>query len=135
MSDRRDLPPGLAAVTGFLTPAFTEELPNGRHMHAMSSRTDFDRIETGYACANCLATFASFVELCPVCGVHRGELSGQQTPRDWDAYWLEHLNGGVTGRPNTSEDMLRRVAADSDIDQAKLSSLRQGSAWRKHRHG
>ena len=133
MSDRRDLPAGLAAVVGFLTPVYSQDLPNGRQMHAMGSRADFDKIETGYACGGCLAVFNTFVQVCPVCGVQRGELSNQQHPREWDDFYSEHLNGGVTGRANTPHDMLARVAADKDIDQAKLSSLRENSVWRKTR--
>lgn len=119
-------------IVGWHTPIFTE-LQGNRHVHALN-REAFDEVMAGYCCGECLARFNTYQQICPVCGLDREQSSRfDPQPEGWQDYWNEHLYGGVTGRPNTAEDMLRRVAADKDIDQAKLSSLRANSVWRKVR--
>lgn len=126
----------LKHIVGFLTPVYSEHLENGRTMHAFADRDDFQRIQDGYACGDCLSAFDTYMEVCPACGLARRDAARvDKTPEEWDQFHQEHLHGGVTGRANTADEAFRRVAADRDIDQAKLSSLRPNSAARKHRHG
>lgn len=119
-------------IVGFIDPVFTEELPNGRHMHALADRDDFKRIMEGYACGECLAKFDCYMEICPACGLSRADAAKvDKTPGEWDAFHQEHLHGGVTGAPNTFEQMMDAQRADVDVETVALSRLRPGSAKRR----
>lgn len=122
-------------VRGFLTPIYSELQPNGRHIHAFD-RPSYEKVMAGYACGECCAEFDTFMDFCPVCGLSREQSSKRDVmPEGWQDFYNEHLYGGVTGRANTPDEFLRTMAADKDVDQAKLSSLRSNSTWRKHKHG
>jgi hypothetical protein len=122
-------------VVGFLSPIYSAVQPNGRTVNGYS-REDFDRVMAGYACGDCNAAFATYQDVCPVCGLSR-EIGArpQDDPDNWNAFLEEHLNGSGKTRTRTPEEFLRDVSADPDVDQTTISSIRPGSAWRKHRKG
>jgi hypothetical protein len=122
-------------VVGFLTAIYSSPQPNGRTVHGLS-QADFDRVMSGYACGECLAMFDTYMDPCPVCGLSR-EIGGRvdEDPDQWQAFYDEHLNGTDKNTPRTSLEFLRDIQHDPDVEHAKLSQLRPGSAWRKHRKG
>ncbi len=94
---------------------------------------DYDRVMAGYACGDCCAVFDTHMgDFCPVCGLSR-EL-GQKPeadPDNWNAFLDEHLNGSGTTQTRTPQEFIRDVMGDQDIEQARLSQLRPGSAKRR----
>ena len=63
----------LQRVTGYLKPIYVDHMEDGRRVAALGQR-DYGRIQDGYACGECLATFNHREEFCPGCG-HRLDLS------------------------------------------------------------
>jgi hypothetical protein len=123
-------------VTGFLTPTYTRELPSGRHLHAFTSAEDVERIAQGFACGECCAKFSTFTETCPVCRISRADFGRiEDPPEEWQQFFDEHLGGCGKTQTRTSDEFIRDVGRDTDIDQVRLSSLKPGSASRKHRKG
>ena len=122
-------------VKGFLTAIYSSPQPNGRTVHGLS-QADFDRVMSGYACGECLATFDTYMDPCPVCGLSR-EIGAQPQadPDNWNAFFDEHLNGSGKTETRTAHEFLRDIQGDPDVEHANLSQLRPGSAWRKHRKG
>ena len=122
-------------VTGFLNPIYSARQPNGRHVHGLTP-DDYDRVMSGYACGECCACFNTYMDVCPVCGFNR-EIAAQTQadPDQWNAYLEEHLNGSGRTQTRTAAEFIRDVGGDPDIEQANLSSIRPGSAFRKHRKG
>lgn len=138
-----------SVVTGFLTPTYVAIDDYGRPLNAFSSPEDIKRIQAGYACGDCCATFASFQLKCPVCHLPLN-VTGQMTdaPADWQSHYDDHNYGGDAiptlgpgGRaaldepaptPRTIDEFIAAVQADSDIDQTSMKGLMPS---KKHRKG
>lgn len=125
-------------IKGFLTPAMVDILPGGRMLNAFSDPADVDRIEKGYACGNCCASFHTFQLNCPLCNLPTHVTKQrEETP----AMWQQHVDqrhadiptlgtgkrepvAAPVARPRTPDEFLRDIAKDKDIDQVPLSKLR-----------
>lgn len=116
-------------ITGFLTPVYSEEirLPDGsiRHNHGLT-RADFDRVMTGYACGECLATTDTYTETCPACGLARQDVANaQQTPELWQQAFNERNNDTTPyATPRSFDDFMADVLSDGDVERIQLSDLR-----------
>lgn len=112
-------------VIGFGTPVYSQDLPNGRTMHALNDPDLFQQINEGYACGQCLARFDTYMQVCPVCGLNREKAAEvQTTPDDWNAFYDEHLNGTGKTKTRTPDEFFTDLAADRDVDQTTISALK-----------
>ena len=120
-------------VTGFMTAYYSSLQENGRHVHALG-KDDFDRVMAGFGCGECLATFDTYMETCPVCGLSR-EIGArwQDDPDNWNAYHDEHLNGSGKTQTRDVHQFLDDLQKDKDVDHVELSRLRENSMWRRVR--
>lgn len=129
--------PDLSAVTGFLTPSMVDTMPDGSMLNAFDDPRDIKRIEAGYACGNCCATFAGFRLECPLCGMPTEVTrQRQETPEHWQQHVdTRHADIPTLGKgerepipqqlpqPRTPEEFLDALAKDKDIDHIPLSKL------------
>lgn len=60
-------PEGLKWVTGYMVPRYTDNMPDGRRVMELKA-SDLSRVEDGYGCGECLATFNRRFPDCPGCG-------------------------------------------------------------------
>jgi hypothetical protein len=120
-----EIPAGL--IKGFLIPEYTDERTG---MHTFSDPAAFDKVRLGYACANCLAEFATYMPVCPLCGNERDVHADlRETPAEIQAYWDEANGPGekTVARP-MHETIAEIVAGQADMEQIPLKKLRP-SRW------
>lgn len=133
-------------IKGFLSPLFYEE-GTGR---SGLGPVDFGKVRDGYACAQCLCEYTTYLVTCPVCGWQRDLARDLEAPPE---IWVDNLRehdriqreaqaerfdrhgnlvaGRAEGAPATFEDLMRRVNADPNIDQVPMSKLRPSRKGRK----
>lgn len=127
----------LAAIKGFLTPEMVGYDGRGRIINGFSNPDDVDRIQKGYACGVCAASFHTFQLVCPLCGTPT-EVGGQrqEAPTDWQQHVdTRHADIPTLGkgereplpqqqpRPRTPDEFLAALAKDQDVEQVPLSKL------------
>lgn len=124
---------GIPGVVGFFT---ADEVPmserkNGKWLNGFASTIAYDRVRAGYACGNCLAKFAIFMAVCPVCHARRDVAADLlPTPPEWQSYWDEHNYGTGDGKggatvTRTVDEALGSIASSPDVEQIPLSKLKK----------
>lgn len=125
-------------IRGFLTPAMVDILPGGRMLNAFTDRADVDRIEKGYACGNCCASFHTFQLNCPLCKLPTHVTKQRE---EVPAMWQQHVDqrhadiptlglgkrekvAEAPPRARTPTEFLADLAKDKDVDQIPLSKLK-----------
>lgn len=114
----------VAGITGFLTPLAQQADEQGRVVNIFGSKRDVDRIEAGYACGNCCATFDRFRLDCPLCRqpthVTRQRMDA---PAEIEAYYRDHTSGVDKNERRSAEEALFGISKDPEIEQIPLSKL------------
>lgn len=103
----------VSTVNGFIEPIFTGRAPNGQTLQGISPE-DARRIQQGYACGECLATFNTFTLVCPVCQRPTNVLD-VPPPQEWLDHLHERENGPVEhNQPRSFDEMMARRALEAD---------------------
>ncbi len=117
------------AVSGFLCPAMQVDNGRGGVMNVFTDIEDVRKVEAGYACGNCCATFYSFQLICPVCKQHMEVTSGRQdAPQDLRDYVKGRGPEGQYAKPLTFDDAMGDVLSDPDVDHVTMKQLKP-SKW------
>jgi len=117
-------------VIGFLTPIFVDRnLRTGETVMNGLDEEGFAKVMAGYACANCLAEFASFTVTCPVCGETR-DLTDDvpETPELWLAAMRDRETPPPVTRPSSDVASLVYRQAEDAEDLTRMIPKRQRSA-------
>jgi hypothetical protein len=114
----------IAGVTGFLTPLAQDKDGQGRVINIFGSAEHVKRIEAGYACGNCCATFDRMMLDCPLCQqpTHVTRQRLEPSP-EIAAYYREHATGIDTNKRRTADEALYGISRDPDVEQVPLSKL------------
>lgn len=133
-------------IKGFLSPIFYEEM-SGR---SGLGPVDFAKVRDGYACAQCLCEYTTYLVRCPVCGWERDLARDLEAPPE---LWVDNLRehdriqreaeaerfdrhgnqvaGPAQAAPASFEELMRRVNADPDIDKVPIKKLGPSKWGRK----
>ena len=115
-------------VKGFLVPVFTDQDPNtGRQRNGLTY-DDFEKVRTGYACADCLAEFSTYTVTCPVCGLSRNVAYDLGTAPDlWNQHYAERNSDEPVEKPPVVNPLegIRAIQKDPNVEQIPLSKLRK----------
>ncbi len=108
---------------------YNERQPDGSDLNGFADAEAFRRVQAGYACGSCLAIFAHYMPVCPVCGLERdvaADLRGD--PDGWRTYYDEHMNGtgdgqGGATRTRTATEFIHDVMGDPNVEQVPVKKL------------
>lgn len=109
-------------VTGWMVPVFKRTDPfNGRVLNGLGP-DDFQRVQAGYGCPDCLAVFKTYLAVCPACGFTRNVADDVEAPpADWVAHLEDRRNGTGPANPLASfDEFMAEVNADRDIEHRRL---------------
>jgi hypothetical protein len=114
----------IEGITGFLTPLAQQADEQGRVVNIFGSAEDVKRIEAGYACGNCCATFDRFRLDCPLCRQPTHVTRERRAPDpEIAAFYRDHVAGVDTNERRSANEALYGISADPDVEQIPLSKL------------
>ncbi len=125
-----------ASIVGFLMPVYETDNPNlpGERLYGLAPG-DFQKVRDGYACARCLAEYRTYTASCLLCGWQRDIAADIGNAPD---FWQQSVDERENDRTpyakvsaNPFDDAMRRVQADSDVENVALSALAKKTKVRR----
>ncbi len=121
--------PGVIGFMDSNAVPYNERQPDGTWLNGFADSEAFRRVQAGYACGSCLAIFAHYMPVCPVCGLERdvaADLRGD--PDGWRSYYDEHMNGTGDGKggptvARTADEAIASIFKDPDIENVPVKKL------------
>lgn len=113
-------------VKGFLVPIFrSEDGLNGL------GPADFEKVRSGYACANCLAEFDVYTLKCPLCGLERDLAADiQEAPQLWVDDILDHNQDRTPYTTPSHNPFAEGARLPDDIETVSISKLKPSKRGR-----
>jgi len=112
-------------VTGFIEPVFIGVAPDGKTLNGVGPE-DWQRIQEGYACGECLAMFNTFTLQCPVCHTNRLDVPmNVPAPQDWIDHLKERENPSPKPPLRSPLEAIYGVKDDPDVEQVPVAKLRR----------